>query len=194
MMKVSAILRRFCEIHRRTLATLAIACFFFVYSPVAHADLSVRSAPQIETSEGVPHVQIGVEAIPALQSELLRRVSTLPEIEIRQTVIGTFGAKGFWLLEGLTLARPEVIFHGREYAHLHTDGSLHASLPPKRAFEAVAAGWAVRHPSAQYHARLEGFVMLYTPRTMEELDVVFSLIVDGYNFVTGSNVRAEDAR
>jgi hypothetical protein len=36
--------------------------------------------------------------------------------------------------------------------------------------------------------------MLYTPRTMEELDVVFSLIVDGYNFVTGSNVRAEDAR
>jgi hypothetical protein len=105
-----------------------------------------------------------------------------------------FGAKGFWLLEDLKLTRPEVIFHGREYAHLHTDGSLHASLPPKRAFEAIAAGWAVRHPSAQYHARLEGFVMLYTPMTMEELDVVFSLIVDGYNFVTGASIRAEDFR
>jgi len=136
--------------------------------------------------------RIDVQAVPELQAELLRRVSALPGLDIRPTVIGMFGAKGFWLLEDVQLARPEVIYHGREYAHLHTDGSLHASLPPKRAFEAVAAGWAIRHPSAQYHDRLEGFVLLYTPRTPEELDITFQLIVDGYNFVTGQDVQLDD--
>lgn len=180
-------------LHRAPVA-LAIAFFFFAYAKAAYADLPLRSPPPIETTPGVPHVQINVEAVPVLQTELLRRVSELPGLEIRPTVIGMFGAKGFWLLEDLTLVRPEVIFRGREFAHLHTDGSLHASLPQVRAFEAVAAGWAVRHPSAQYHARLEGFVMLYTPRTMDELEVVFQLIVDGYNFILGSNVLAQDFR
>ncbi len=34
--------------------------------------------------------------------------------------------------------------------------------------------------------------MLYTPRSMEELDVTFQLIVDGFNFVTGQNIQATD--
>ena len=171
------------------IAILTVGCLSAQAEDTA---LPSRTGLPIETTSGVPHVQIGVEALPELNAELLRRVSALPGLDVRPTVIGMFGAEGFWLLEDLALIRPEVIYRGREFAHLHTDGSLHASLPPKRAFEAVAAGWAVRHPSAQYHARLEGFVMLYTPRTMEELDVTFQLIVDGYNFVTGLDVRAQD--
>ena len=99
---------------------------------------------------------------------------------------------GFWLLEELSLSRPEVIAGGREFAHVHLDGSLHASLPPERALEAVAEGWAVRYPWATRREGWEGFVMLFTPQTTEELDVTFQLIVDGYNFVTGKNLRAED--
>ena len=156
--------------------------------------LPIRTGPPVETTPGVPHVQIGVEPVPELSAQLLRRVATLPGLDIRPTVIGMWGAKGFWLVETLDLTRPEAIFRAREFAHLHTDGSLHASLSPKRATEAVAAGWAVRHPSAQYHDRLAGFVMLYTPRTEEELDVIFGLVVDGYNFVTGKAVRPGDHR
>lgn len=175
---------------RRLLAGLAIVAAVYLPAQAVEMALPERAGPPVETTPGVPHVQIGVEAVPELSAELLRRVSALPGLDIRPTVIGMWGAKGFWLLEDLQLARPEVIHTGREFAHLHTDGSLHASLPPDRAYQAVAAGWAVRHPSAQYHDRLEGFVMLYTPRTMEELDVIFGLIVDGYNFVTGHNVDA----
>lgn len=156
--------------------------------------LPQRPGPPTETTPGVPHVQIDVEPVPELAAELLRRVEKLPGLEIRPTVIGMFGTKGFWLHEDLSLARPEVVHTGREFAHLHTDGSLHASLPPKRAYEAVDAGWAVRHPSAQYHERLEGFVMLFTPRNAEELDVTFGLVVDGYNFVSGTSLRADDCR
>ncbi len=176
----------------RVSAAMAVACIGCGYALSASGDLPVREGPAIETTPGVPHEQIGVQPVPELSAELLRRVALLPRLDIRPTVIGMFGAKGFWLLEDKSLARPEVIFHAREFAHLHTDGSLHASLPPKRAFEAIANGWGVRHPSAQYHARLEGFVMLFTPQTKAELDVVFGLVVDGYNFVVGSDLRAED--
>jgi len=91
-----------------------------------------------------------------------------------------------------SLARPEVIVGGREFAHIHPDGSLHASLPPQRAHEAVDKGWAVWHLWARERDGWEGFVLLYTPQTMEELGVTFQLIVDGYNYVTGKNLHAKD--
>lgn len=177
---------------QKWLVALTIACLLCGHAQAKYVGIPIKTGPPIQTTAGVPHVQINVEPVPDLHAQLLRRVAALPGLEIRPTVIGMFGAKGFWLDEDLTLAQPEVIFRGREFAHLHVDGSLHASLPPERAFEAIDAGWAVRHPSAQYHARLEGFIMLYTPRTQEELDVVFQLIIDGYNFITGAEARAED--
>lgn len=36
----------------------------------------------------------------------------------------------------------------------------------------------------------EGTVMLYTARTPEELDIIFQLVVDSCNFVTGQTVGA----
>lgn len=157
-------------------------------------DLPTREGPPIQTTSGVPHVQIGVEAAPEIRTELLRRVSRLPKLDVRPTVVSLPGTEGFWLQEALSLARPDVIVGGREFAHVHPDGSLHASLPPDRAREAVAAGWAVRHPWADQREGWEGFVMLFTPQTAEHLDVTFQLVVDGYNFVTGADLTPEDYR
>ena len=53
----------------------------------------------------------------------------------------------------------------------------------------MEAGWAEPHPIAVYMGH-EGMVMLYTPRTMEELNVIFQLVVDAYNYVTGRVVNA----
>lgn len=154
--------------------------------------LPQRIGPPPYTSSHVPHVQVGVEPVPQVDAELLRRVSALPKVDIRPTIVSLPGAKGIWLLEDIPLVRPEVIVRGREFAHIHPDGSLHASLPPQRAQEAVDAGWAVWHPWAKKREGWEGFVMLYTPQSMEELEVTFQLIVDGYNYVTGKNVLAND--
>lgn len=176
---------------------LAILISIGVACASARADASPlpqRAGPPVQTTTSVPHVQFGIEAVPQVHAELLRRVSALPKVHIRPTVVSLPGAMGFWLLEELPLSRPEVIVGGREFAHVHPDGSLHASLPSERALEAVAAGWAVRHPWATRREGWEGFVMLFTPQTMEELDVTFQLILDGYNFVTGKNLRAEAFR
>lgn len=74
---------------------------------------------------------------------------------------------------------------GREFAHLHKDGSLHASLKPELAVEAIEAGWAVAHPWANQRKGWEGFVMIFTPTTSDELEVVKRLVEDSYSFVTG---------
>lgn len=149
--------------------------------------LPSRSSPIPLTTDGVPHIQIGVEAVPDISADLLRRVSNIPGVEIRDTVISLPGAMGFWLDEEITLARPDVIVGGREFAHIHPDGSLHASLSPELAVEAVEAGWAIHHPWADERPGWEGFVMIYTPGTMDEMEVVFQLIVESYNFVTGKH-------
>lgn len=155
-------------------------------------DLPNRSSPIPTTTDGVPHVQIGVEAVPEISSALLRRVSTIPGVEIGDTVISLPGAKGFRISEGVALARPEVIVGGREFAHLHPDGSLHASLSPELAEKAVEAGWAIHHPWADQRPGWEGFVMIYTPGSTDELEVVFRLVLESYNFVTGNDAASGD--
>lgn len=148
-----------------------------------------RDGERPMTHKGMPHAQIGVRSVPDVDAELFRRAYALPDVENRPTVISVPGARALWLREGIPLAHPEVIVAGREFAHIHPDGSLHATLPAERAREAVQAGWAEPHPLAEAMG-WEGMVMLYTPRSMQELDVIFSLVVDAYNYVTG---RVEDA-
>ena len=173
---------------------LVFAAMSVVMAPtVAEAEnLPLRSSPIPSTTKGVPHVQIGIKPIPAISAELLRRVSNIPGVEIRDTVISLPGAKGFWLNDNMTLARPEVIVAGREFAHMHPDGSLHASLPPNLAVEAVKSGWAIHHPWANQRPGWEGFVMVYTPGSMDELEVVLQLVVESYNFVTGKEATSTD--
>lgn len=135
----------------------------------------------------MPHMQIGVEPDPAIKAELDRRAFSLPDIADRPTVVSVPGARALWLREGVPVAHPELIVAGREFDHIHPDGSLHIALPRDRAREATEKGWAEPHPFAEMLGG--GYVLLYTPRDRDELEVVWRLVVESYNFVTG---RSED--
>jgi hypothetical protein len=148
-------------------------------------NLPMRETPRLKTTNGVPHVQIGVDADPRLTKELLRRVATLPSVVLGETRVSLPGAIGFRLNDDLVLARPNAIVGAREFAHVHPDGSLHASLRPETARAAIKAGWATPHPWSGRRAGWEGFVMIYTPSTTAELNVVFQLVQSSYKFVTG---------
>lgn len=158
----------------------------------AFVPLPQRTGTRTRTSGTVPHVQIGVELVPAVNDELYRLAFALPDVENRPTIVSLPGARGLWLGDEITLIHPEVIASGRELAHIHPDGSLHAPLPVERALEAVEKGWAERHPWADQRDGWEGFVMLFTPQSMAELDVTFQLILDSYNFVTGRSITIAD--
>jgi hypothetical protein len=158
---------------------------------VERTSLPQRQRPRPQTNKNMPHSQIAVEPVPDVNAELFRRAYSLPNVTNRPTVISVPGARALWLDDNLPLANPDAIVRGREFAHIHPDGSLHVSLSPERAQEAIDTGWAEPHPMALYMGNL-GMVMLYTPLDKQELDVVFQLIVDSYNFVTGRAVNASD--
>ena len=163
------------------------AVLFFVATSSSAQDivLPARETPRPKTTNGVPHVQIGIQATPELSAELVRRVAAFPGVNVGATRVSLPGAIGFQLSDDVMLARPEVIVGGREFAHVHPDGSLHASLEPEIARAAVEAGWAVPHPWAGEREGWEGFVMIYTPNSEEELEVVFRLVQSSYTYVTG---------
>jgi len=158
---------------------------------VAKVELPKRPGPIPNTTTEVPHIQIGVKPVPEVNDELFRRVYSLPGIENRKSVIAAW--RGLWINEEVSIAFPEALIGGREFAHIHDDGSLHIFLDPLRAIEAVETLWAIFHPFAvQGQEGWDGFVMLYTPQSFDELDVTFQLIVDGYNYVTAQNLVSTD--
>ncbi len=158
----------------------------------AFTPLPRRLGARPTTTGTVPHQQIGVQPVPELNDTLHRWVATLPNIEMPPAIASLPGATGIWLTEGTFIAQPQVILAGREFSHIHPDGSLHAPLPLPRAIEAIEMGWAERHPWAEQREGWEGLVMLYTPQSDTELEIVFQLIVESYNFVTGEDVVATD--
>lgn len=147
-----------------------------------------RAGPQTQTSGRVPHVQIGVTPVAEVDKELRRLAFSLPGVDERPTIVSLPGASGMWLLAEIPIARPETIVRGREFAHIHPDGSLHLPLPIERALEVTEKGWGERHPWADRRDGWGGFVMLFTPQSMEEMTVIFQLIVESYNYVTGQHV------
>jgi phospholipase/carboxylesterase len=154
--------------------------------------LPERAGPRPRTTGAVPHQQIGVEAVPELHASLHRWSSSLPDVEMHDSIASLPGATGMWLREGTAIAQPQVLLAGREFTHIHPDGSLHTPLPFARAMEAVEKGWAERHPWATQREGWEGLVMLYTPQSEADLEIVFQLIVESYNFVTGQAEVAID--
>jgi hypothetical protein len=152
----------------------------------------MRETARPQTSNGVPHVQIDVRANPELSEKLLRHVEKFPGVVLGETRVSLPGAVGFQLAENVPIAQPQAIVGGREFAHLHPDGSLHASLQPSTARAAIQAGWAVAHPWADQRPGWEGFVMIYTPGTEAELDVVLQLVQKSYFFVTGISLSESE--
>ena len=144
-----------------------------------------RPGPRPKTTGGVPHEQIGVAPVAGLNASLHRRVALLPDVEMRDSIASLPGAIGVWITKGTPIDQPQVMIAGREFTHIHPDGSLHTPLPLARALEAVEKGWAERHPWATQRTGWEGLVMLYTPQSDADLQVVLQLIVESYNFVTG---------
>lgn len=150
--------------------------------------LPVRETPVPRTTKSVPHVQVGVRPVPELSEILLTRAAELQGVRLVATRVSLPGAVGFQLQDDVALARPDVIAGGREFAHFHPDGSLHASLNPRLAREAIRTGWAVAHPWSEERKGWEGFVMIFTPTNSDELGVVIHLVEHSYSFVTGRDL------
>jgi hypothetical protein len=153
--------------------------------------LPARDGPREETTHGVPHIQINAEPVPEVDTELRRRAFSLPGVENGPSRLSLPGARGLWLSDDVDLARPQVLQSGREFAHIHPNGSLHVWLPVDRAVEVDETKWGELHPWVGRNDFWDGVVMVYTPETLDEVDIAIRLLVDAYNYVTGLNLDPE---
>lgn len=156
------------------------------------AVLPERIGPARETTGSVPHIQIDAELVPEVDAELRRRAYLLPGVEQRPTVISLPGTDALWFADDLELARPDVLLSGREFGHIHPDGSLHLWLAVERAEEVEATKWGELHPWVDRDDFWDGTVMLFTPESQEEVDVSIQLIVDAYNYIVGAELDPAD--
>lgn len=161
-------------------------------APVVEIALPERDGPRRQTSESVPHVQLDASPVAGIDAELRRRVFQLPQVTNAASDRSLPGARGLMLAPNLELARPGAIAGSQEFAHIHPDGSLHVWLPTERAIEADRLGWGDLHPWVDRNGFWDGVVLIFTPETVEELETVIQLVVDGYNFVVGTDLTPDD--
>lgn len=163
-------------------------------SPVTDVSgaLPVRDGPREQTTESVPHIQLDAEPVPEVDAELRRRAFAMPGVEDAPSEISLPGARGLVFGDDVELARPDVLLSGREFAHIHADGSLHVWLPVERAVEVDETGWGEMHPWVDRDNFWDGVAMVFTPRTLDEVDIVIGLLADSYNLVSGRDLDPTD--
>jgi hypothetical protein len=146
--------------------------------------LPLRSGSRPRTHRGLPHQQLDQQPPDhAIRAELAVRVSAFEGVTEAPSGISVPGARAL-ILRDVTTGPPEAFMIGREFAHMHPrpDQSLHLALPEWRAREAIQAGWAEYHPLVEDDQLPPTIVMVYAPRDHVELEVVYGLVRESYQF------------
>ncbi|KAL5389937.1 hypothetical protein DPSP01_001996 [Paraphaeosphaeria sporulosa] len=97
---------------------------------------------------------------------------------------------------GIFASTPITRTCGGEVCHAHpSDGSLHMTLHPADAKIVLERGWGERHPLARggWCRRFvpKEFVLIYAPRSVEEVGTVMQIVGAGVWWVAGIDVRRE---
>lgn len=153
-------------------------------------DLPPRSGDRPRTGPAVPHVQLSQNSPDGVR-ELLKQWMTdhLHGAVIRPSEISEPGSLAFFL-DGTLPPAGAVLLPPRrnaEFVHVHTDGSLHLALSTEDQHDLVTKGWGERHP---LYSSTINVVMLYGPRTDEELRVAKTVIMASYRYATGHDLPA----
>lgn len=148
-----------------------------------------RAPPAAVTTGEVPHRQMDPQVNQLAIAELQARVLEIPEVELGRSG-NVMDATEIRIRDGVDIKRPECLIGERAVAHIHFDGSLHGVVPHSRIAEAQAAGWIEPHPWAGVRPGFEAYVLIFTPRSSEEVDVVLDLVSEGLRFVSGSEASS----
>lgn len=144
--------------------------------------LPCRRGDRPATNPNPPHSQVTQTAPIDLQEELFTRTAALAGVEVGRSWVSVPASRAFHLDPGVARGPAEAFQANTEFAHLHPphDGSLHLKLPAAVAADAAAKGWTEPHPVGP------GVIMVYGPRDLYELDIVWSLVMASYQWATGA--------
>lgn len=152
----------------------------------------IRRGTKRSTTNWEPHEQLDQLGPEELYHELKRRCfSLLPSVTEADSLISFAESRGLMLDKQRRSVHPSRT-SGRtsqtfEFAHIHPfpDSSMHLQLPLDLAVLAVSGGWAEPHSVVWLGFAPVTSVMLYSPRDEQDMETIWSLVQESYNFATG---------
>ena len=140
--------------------------------------LPPRPGEQPSVTSGIPHIQLDQTSSEQMIAALSDWAFTLEGVSEQPSRASLPGARALTVEGEIPINRQAVIV-GREFAHIHPipngGGSLHLRLMLEDAQEVVDSGWGEWHPFA-LDGTMPGMVMVYAPRSDQDLDVVKSIV------------------
>ena len=111
--------------------------------------------------------------------------SSFPNVSEHDTLISVPTSRALWLDEGVKAANDDAFMPppgSREFCHLHEDGSFHAVVDVAVEQEILEKKWGVRH---MYYDRGVKEMLVYAPRSEDELCVAQRIITESYRYASG---------
>ena len=147
--------------------------------------LPLRPGAKPAVTSGIPHIQLDQGASEELFEKLATWAFSHEGVVEEPSRASLPGARALTVASELP-AHPDAMIVGREFAHIHPQpngGSLHLRLPTNQATEVVDRGWGEWHPFA-LDGTLPNLVMVYAPRTDDDLETVQTIIGAAVEYAT----------
>ena len=108
--------------------------------------------------------------------------SALADVREEPTRISVPTTRALWLDDSAAIVHDDAFMPppgGREFAHLHADGSMHLHVDAAVAQEVYDKGWGRAHPLDPRSC------MAYAARDEGEIEVIKRVIIESYRYATG---------
>jgi hypothetical protein len=144
-------------------------------------DLPARGGPKPKTIRGPLHIQCDEHGDFRYISQLVKDVLSWPHIETRSTSDRTATIPIRFKRGTATLNSARLIGE-REFARVMLGApTIYVALPLIYAHRAITRGWAELHYSAALGVMPVGTVVLYTPRSAQELSICYAFFSTAYH-------------
>ena len=150
-------------------------------------ELPLRQGEPPEVGESIPQLQFSDKSPDDIRQALWDwAFSAFPDVREEDTRISVPTSRALWLSEGVEAAHEDVFMPpsgGREFCHLHLDGSIHAVVAGQVEEEILLKNWGKRHPL--YHSHGVKEMLVYAARDSVEVEVIKAVIIRSYENATG---------
>lgn len=148
--------------------------------------LTKRPGSKPQTTSKLPHSQLTQHGPDEVVRELHAWAFALANVDNVPSGISVPGARALVLHDHVECNHAAFMV-SREFAHIHPhpdSGSMHVMLAPEDALAMIDKGWGEHHYLVTAGQLPVGLVMVYSPRSMEELEQVKAIVTRSYEFAT----------
>ncbi len=151
-------------------------------------NIPARQGDRPLTTNTNPHTQLNQQPGDlSYVQELKDWAFALLHIEKRPSAISVPGAIAMCMEEGHSCDSCNAFMIGTEFAHFHPhpDHSMHLGLSKEDAARIIDKGWGEWHPLIKRGFLPPNIIMMYAPRTQEELEVAKFILGLSYAYAKG---------